>query len=111
MIGDEIAAHPASIGRGKRDFEQKVLGWSSRCLRQEHLLVIVENKTRPRHARTASTARCQAEHPAVKIRGLVNIAGINADMRDARDRRPRGLVLSSKGWDEAKADETREQEG
>src|ERR1700739_116300 len=34
VMGKEVGAHPAKIGGGKRDFEKKVWGWSSRCFRQ-----------------------------------------------------------------------------
>src|ERR1700686_2675140 len=34
VMGKEVGAHPAKVGCGKRDFEKKVWGWSSRCFRQ-----------------------------------------------------------------------------
>ena len=61
------------------------------------MLVVVDDETRARHARAARVAWCHAQNLAVKIKRLVKIGGIDADVRDAGDGRSRGLVLALSG--------------
>src|ERR1700730_1464107 len=106
-VGEEKAAHLVDPRRGEGHLSDEICRSGGSYLHQLNLLAVVDGVARVGDARAACCARSQPENPGVELTRLVKVGGVDADVRNAGDGRPHGLILRR----ERKANQAKGEDG